>query len=131
MPRKNVELHQEANDAFNERDLDAFLEFFDPDIEFWPLILALEGTRPYRGIPELREFWKNMFSTFRDYSTELADIRDLGDLTLARALLRGHGEGSNAPIEQMSWQVVEWRAQKIIRFRAFRSEPEAVEAAGA
>ncbi len=56
MSQENVELHHRANDAFNRRDLDAFLAFFDPDLEFSPLILELEGGRPYRGHDEIRSF---------------------------------------------------------------------------
>jgi ketosteroid isomerase-like protein len=33
MSQENVELQYQANDAFNRRDIDAFLALFDPDIE--------------------------------------------------------------------------------------------------
>ena len=36
MSQENVELHQRAFDAFNRRDLDAFLALADPNIELTP-----------------------------------------------------------------------------------------------
>jgi hypothetical protein len=43
---------------------------------------------------------------------------------------RGHGTGSDAPWEQTQWHVAEWRDKKVIRWRIFMSESEALEAAG-
>jgi hypothetical protein len=45
MSRENVQLHHRAHDAFNRRDLDAFLALMDEDIEFIPndLILGRSG----------------------------------------------------------------------------------------
>jgi hypothetical protein len=45
MSRENVGLFHDAVDAFNRRDLDAFLALIDPDAEFTPE--ALSGR--YRG----------------------------------------------------------------------------------
>ena len=34
MSQENVEIVREANAAFNRRDLDHWIEFFDPEIEY-------------------------------------------------------------------------------------------------
>lgn len=36
----NVELHRRANDAFNTRDVDAYLAFCDPDIELHSAVMG-------------------------------------------------------------------------------------------
>jgi len=38
-----------AVDAFNRRDLDAYLELIEPDVELTPYERAVEGLGPYRG----------------------------------------------------------------------------------
>lgn len=63
-------------------------------------------------------------------STEIDEVRDLGDVTLARYRLRAHGLGSGASMEHTSWQVTEWQNGKALRWRLFRSEAQALEAAG-
>jgi ketosteroid isomerase-like protein len=44
-------------DAFNRRDIDAVLEYLDPDVE-WPNVL--EG-RTIRGRDAVREYWTRQF----------------------------------------------------------------------
>ena len=99
MSQENVELHQRAFDAFNRRDLDAFLALADRNIELTPLNLELEGGS-YSGYGGLRSFWKDYLTVFPDFSVELDEVRDLGDVTVARVRLRGHGTGSEVPFEQ-------------------------------
>jgi hypothetical protein len=71
---------------------------------------------------------EQQFSVFPDFSGEIEEIRDLGDITVALVRVRGHGMESDVPTEGMSWQVTEWRNGKAIWFRDFRSEAEALEA---
>lgn len=54
--QENVELHQRAYDAFNRRDLDAFLALIDPDVKFSSLLMQVEGGNPYRGHDGVRSW---------------------------------------------------------------------------
>jgi hypothetical protein len=58
-----------------------------------------------------------------------SEIRDLGELTIARVRLGGHGAGSDAFVGETVWHVMEWRDGKCIQWASFRTEAEAVEAA--
>jgi len=49
MSRENVDVLHQAIDTFNRRDLDAFLAFCDPDVEFISYLAQVEGGEPYRG----------------------------------------------------------------------------------
>jgi hypothetical protein len=55
---------------------------------------------------------------------------NLGDLTVAHLRNRAHGTVSNAPVEERLWFVGEWREGKAIWWQSFRTETEALEAAG-
>ena len=123
-----MERYRRAVDAFNRRDLDAWLEIADPEVELAPLNLELEGGA-YRGHDGIRRFWKDYLAIFPDFSVELDEVRDLGTATVALVRLRGHGTGSDVPVEQPIWQVAEWRRNKCVRWRTCRSEAEALEAA--
>ena len=61
---------------------------------------------------------------------EVVDVRDLGDLTLAAIRLRGHGAGSTAPTDNATSIVVRWRRGKVVWWRTFDVQAEALEAAG-
>jgi ketosteroid isomerase-like protein len=130
MSQENVELVYQANDAFNRHDINAFLAFAAPDFEFLPLIARLEGGGPYRSHESVRSWWESLLDIAPDFSAEIENVRDLGDVTVLRVRFRGHGTASGATMEQTAWQVVEWREKKCVRFLVFGSEAEALEAAG-
>jgi ketosteroid isomerase-like protein len=130
MSQENVELAYRAVDAFNRRDLDAVLALADPDIEYFPRILELEGGGPFRGHDGVRRWWERWLAIFSDISTEIEEVQDLGNVTVARTRLRGHGIASGATLEQTAWQVAEWRQRKCVRYRIFANEAEALKAAG-
>src|SRR5919106_227807 len=98
MSQENVELHRRGNDAFNRRDLDAFLALADTDIESSAVLSAVEGGTPYHGHDGARRFWRDIFDAFPDLRVEVEEIRDLGDTTFASARLVGHGAGSEAAV---------------------------------
>ena len=129
MSGENTELHRQAFDAWNRRDLDTWLEIADPEIEFAPLNLELEGGA-YRGHDGIRSFWTDYLEVFPDFTVEVDEVRGAGDMTIAHIRLRGHGTGSDVPVEEPIWQVAKWRRNKCIRWRTFRSETEARKAAG-
>jgi hypothetical protein len=47
MSQENVDLNYRAIDAFNRRDLGAYLALTDPDIEFTPYEVWVQGGSPY------------------------------------------------------------------------------------
>ena len=67
---------------------------------------------------------------FPDFTVEVVEARDLGDLTVLQLRLRGHGAGSDTPFEQTVWTGLEWRHGKIVRWSAHRTEADALEAVG-
>jgi hypothetical protein len=98
------------------------------DAELVSIIVSVEGG--YHGPEGFRRWWDNVFATFPDYTIEVEEVRDLGDVTLAAIRLRGHGSGSGVPIDQSLSQAIEWRRGKAIWVESFRSEAEALEAVG-
>lgn len=130
MSRENVELGYRANDAFNRRDLHAFLALMDPDIEFVPYEVSVQGGDAYRGHDGVRTWWEDTLGAFPDLRVEPHEIRDSGEMTFVRGRLAGRGGASGASFDRALWQAVRWRDGKIIWWRAFETEAEALEAVG-
>jgi ketosteroid isomerase-like protein len=130
MSQENVELAHRAYDAFNRRDLDAFLALCDPGIEFVSYLMQVEGGDPYRGHDGVRSWWARLFGVYPDFISEVEEMRDLGDRTIARIRIQGHGVESDAPMEQTVWQTAEFRNGKVVWWRFVRSEADALEAPG-
>ena len=130
MSQENVALNYQSHDAFNRRDLEGFLALNDPEVEFTPYERAIEGLGPYRGHDGIRAWWKETLEILPDLRVELEDVRGVGDLTLVRGRLRGHGAGSGAAFERTYWGVFRWRNKRTVWWHAFETEAEALEAAG-
>ena len=131
MSEENVELHRRGYDAWNRGDMNAWLALADPDIEFSPFMVEMEGERTYQGRDGARRLWNDWLTTFPDRHIKVDEIKDLGgDATFGAVRLRAHGARSDAPVEQSAWHVMQWRNGKCVRWQAFRDEAEALEAAG-
>jgi ketosteroid isomerase-like protein len=130
MSQENIQLNYQLIEAFNRRDLQSYLELTDPELEFIPYEVYLEGGDPYRGHAGIRQWWENVFAVFPDIRAEVYEIRDFGDRTLVHGFLRGRGAGSGAPMDRTMWLVGKWRDQKQVWWCAFGTEAEALEAVG-
>ena len=128
MSRENVELARRAYDAFNRRDLDAFLVSVDEEVEMQSRLAAIEGG--YHGLEGIRRWWEDFLGAFPDYKIELEEVRDLGDVTLSHFKGWGHSGGSGIPLIDPIWQPMRWRDGKVVWIRVCLTESEALEAVG-
>ena len=128
MSQENVQLAYRALEAFNRRDLDAVLALAHEEVVVESRLVAMEGG--YHGHEGVRRWWENVFDVLPDYEVEVEEVRDLGDVTLARLRARAHGAESAAPLDEVIWQVARWRAGRYTWWRNFLTEAEALEAAG-
>ena len=83
MSQENVELVYQAYDAFNRRDMCAYLALADADVEVGSRLAAMEGG--YHGHEGIRRWWQNMLDASPDRTIEIVEVRDLGDVTLTAA----------------------------------------------
>jgi ketosteroid isomerase-like protein len=128
MSRENVDVVRAAFEAFRRRDFDAFLSCFDPEVEYRSLVLEVEGT--YHGHEGLRSWWDSLLRVFPDWQPQLEDTRDLGQRVVSRVRAEGHGTGSGISLERDIWHVAEIPDGRIKSSAFFRTEHEALEAAG-
>jgi ketosteroid isomerase-like protein len=128
MSQKNVQLAYRAYDAFNRRDWDYFLALAHKEVNVESRLVALEGE--YRGHAGLRRWWTDFLAVFPDYTIEVEELRDLGDLTLAHIRGWGHSAASETPLVDPFWHPMRWRDGKCVWARNFLTEAEALEAAG-
>jgi ketosteroid isomerase-like protein len=132
MSEANVEAFRRAVDAYNRRDIDAFLEIFDPMVETHPLNLAMFGQAAtvYRGHDGIRRFIRDVDEVLPEMQVEPVEIRDLGERIFASGRLHARGRASGAESESpVSW-LVDFKNGRVIRMRDYLTRAEALEAAG-
>ena len=129
MSQENVGRYRQGIDAFNRRDLDAFLALADPGVVGVSRVLAIQsGT--WEGHDGTREWWNDLLGVFPDFKIETVWVREAGNLTVSELRNQAHGEGSAAPLDEQVWQVTEWRDGLVVRWQMYAIQDEALEAAG-
>jgi ketosteroid isomerase-like protein len=126
----SVELRALADAAYgalNSGDLEAFLALTAEDVEFSSLVAEAEGT-VFRGHAGVRAWWETVRGAFQDPRWEVLELRGSGD----RAVVRFRMGGTLAGVEvaQTMWQATRLREGKLRWWAFFRTEHEALEAAG-
>ena len=128
MSQENVALARRAYDCFNRRDWDAFVRLADEGIVVESRLVAMEGA--YHGREGLPQWWTDFLGAFPDYSVEIEEMRDLGDMTLGHIRGFGHAAGSATPLVDPFWQPIRWVDGKCVLWRNCSTEAEALKAAG-
>ena len=81
MSKGNVEAFKRAVDAYNRRDINAFIDEFDPALEWRPLTQLMFGRdlTVYRGHEGIRQFMRDVDEVLAEVRIECSEIQDLGD----------------------------------------------------
>lgn len=100
-----------------------------PDVEFRSLIAEADA-ETYRGHDGVRRWWETVKGAFDDVHWQYEDavIAPTGNHGVLRVRISGSIRG--VPVEQTMWQAVEMRDSRAIWWRFFRSEADALAAAG-
>ncbi len=123
---KNVELMEAVYAAIERGDFDAFLALAHPEIEFRSLIAEAEG-RTFRGHEGVREWWDSVVVALgiRPGAEQVEGFRDRGV-----TCMRITGTIGGVEVPQTMW--ISWRVRDglLVWWETFRTEAEALEAAG-
>jgi ketosteroid isomerase-like protein len=128
MSEENVELVEQLVNAWNRGDYDAGRDLVDPDVEVEVALGAdYDGTYSgHAGFARLLRFWE-AFSSFR---TDIEKSIHAGDAVVALFHYQATGKRSGIDVEMRHWCVYIVRDGKIVRHGQFRTEAQALEAAG-
>ena len=119
-----VELARATFAAFNRRDVEAYLQAFAPDAEWWPLRSSTEG--PYRGRDGIRAWVNDTAQTFDRFQVELEDVRECDDAALVFGRLTVKGRESGAIVETSIAWVFRFVEDKVIWAKSYSDRDEAL-----
>jgi ketosteroid isomerase-like protein len=131
MSQANVELVRRAHEAFNRRDVEAFLQDAGPD-------LALDWSRAvgpeqgvFRGRDEVVRFLHSWWDAFDESVVVVDELIDAGDQVVFVFHGRQRGRGSGAEVDgRGSVLVWSFRDGKVTKMTLFQTRDEALEAVG-
>jgi ketosteroid isomerase-like protein len=130
MSQENVETARGLFDAFNRRDIAALVEPLDADVEWVPIMAALEG-RVYRGHDGVKQWIDDLDEHWELFEVEAQEFRDLGDRVLALGCWRARGRVSGIGLdnEPGTW-LLHFNSRQVVRLQTYTDRAEALEAAG-
>jgi ketosteroid isomerase-like protein len=129
MSRRNLDVVDAAFEAYYQGDVERAADFADPDLVITqPSEMPESETfRGHRGFIDAIDAWTGEWDDFR---VERLRTRDVGDHVLTTVRQRGRGRGSGAEVEGVFTFVFTLRAGKLVRWRMFADEGQALEAVG-
>jgi ketosteroid isomerase-like protein len=125
MSRENVERVKAGFAAHNRGDMDALVEFYDPDVVFETLLL---GT--HHGNEAIRLIYAENRKTLSGYDVVPVELIDAGDKVVAVAQTVGAGTVSEIAVDDRFAFVFSFKGERCVREQAFRNKEEALEAVG-
>jgi ketosteroid isomerase-like protein len=123
--RENLERVKQGFAAHNRGDLDALVDFYDPEAVFETLLL---GT--HHGNEAIRLIYEENQKTLAGYDVVPVELIDAGDKVVAVVKMVGAGAASGIALDEGFAFVFTLRDGRCVREQAFRNREEAVEAAG-
>ena len=121
MSRENLESLRRALSS----DPAALLALLDDEVE-WDYVGAFTEAVTYRGPREVGEFLRQWAGGFEDFGFEADETIDAGDSVVVYLHQWGRGKETGAQVESRTWQVFDFRGEKIIHCRGYATKAEAL-----
>jgi ketosteroid isomerase-like protein len=122
---QNVELFRRLVDAYSARDVEAFIAYCDPEIEFhaaW----SVPGGTVYHGHDGLRKWHRDLEDAWEEIRAEPDAFYDLGEQTLVFSTLHARGRQSGAEVTMFNAVIAKWRDGLCVDLRAYVDRKDAV-----
>jgi ketosteroid isomerase-like protein len=124
-----IELIQAGFEAFGRLDVDAWLEFADPEVEFFPFGTATLANehRPYRGHQGIRTYFADMAKVWEELDVTPHAFSEIRNQVLVRGRIYGRAYGG-VLVDAPGYWVIKFREGRVISAAAFSAEDKAVQA---
>jgi uncharacterized protein len=135
MAQENVERLREAYELLNTRfaalktgDLDALLDFFDPEVVIEMVDVPDPAT--YKGHSGVRRWFNDFFGVWATIHVEAEGFIKSGQWTVVQLRTSLRGEASGVAVELPTTAVHQFRDGRIVRDRVYLDRAEALKAVG-
>jgi len=129
MSNHNVEIAEQAIDAFNRTDIEAFATLTTPDFEWSPSMVAIDR-EIFRGREGIEKYFGHLNHAWEKFHILRDGFRDSADLVIMLGRLEGRGKVSGVPVDASLGMVFDFRGELISRIRGYLDHGEALRAGG-
>jgi ketosteroid isomerase-like protein len=129
MSRANLEIVRRNNDAYNARDLTAYLETVAESVRFESRFSAMDRVI-YRGHDDLRRYFVELDEVWSRYEMRLERMVPAGDQVAMLCHLFAIGRESDLQLEEHPGVVFTLEEGKIVEIAAYPTHAEALGSLG-
>jgi ketosteroid isomerase-like protein len=131
MSAATVELARRSLEAWNERDVEWFVDNTTPEFEFVPAIVTtVEGQgSAVRGPAGIRQFLGDLDEPWESFVVDEVEYREVDEQVVCVGRLRAKGRGSGVELDQTVSMVLWFGGDKLACARSFLDPDEALAAA--
>jgi ketosteroid isomerase-like protein len=127
MSQENVEL---VRSLYRAADPSRFFDLLDEEVELDFSAYPVPGSAVLRGKDAAIDWSRRWWGTWDEYVLDATEIVDAGeDRVVVFQRERGRGKGSRVQLERRWAVIFTVRMGKVVRFEAFKSREEDLEAA--
>jgi ketosteroid isomerase-like protein len=127
MSQANLAVVRRNNDAYNARDVDAYLDTVAESVTFRSRFSAMDSVT-YQGHEDLRRYFAELDQVWSRYEMQLERMVPAGERVAALFHLEAVGRESDLPLEERPGVVFTLDGGKIVQIDAFPTQAEALEA---
>jgi uncharacterized protein len=128
--KSDLDVLRRGYEAFNRRDLEGLLEFFDRDSTWIPSPSAWGAGRVYQGHEGVAQLLADMELEWQEFEAVPEEFRQVGDFVLALGYVRAVPNGGDHEIRSATAWIWEMRDGKCLRLQAYTDPARALEALG-
>jgi ketosteroid isomerase-like protein len=127
MSEDSIALVQRMAVTFNQRDVPSFLEVIDPDVEWIPIMAALEG-RVYHGHEGVCQWLEDLATDWEYFETYQEEHEVIGDRVLIFGRWRARARNSGIELKEPGSWLVDLHDGRVRRLQTFTDRRDAIEA---
>lgn len=133
MSDATVELARRSLEAWNERDVEWFVDNTTPEFEFVPAVITtVEGQgSAVRGAEQIRQFFADLDEPWESFVVDEGEYREVDGQVVHVGRLRAKGRGSGVELDQPIAMVLWFGDGKLAQARSFLDVDQALAAAAA
>jgi Ketosteroid isomerase-related protein len=131
MSDATLELARRSLEAWNERDVEWFVDNTTPEFEFVPAVIAMvEGQgSAVRSAEQIRRFFADLDEPWESFVVDEVEFREVDEQVICVGRLRAKGRGSGVELDQPIAMVLWFGDGKIAQARSFLDVDAATDAA--
>ena len=114
----------------SRRDFEALAALSDPEVEWHSFFAALGEDGVYRGHAGMRQYMRDLAEAFETARAEPDDALQIGQTVLLVGHLHYRGRDSGVESETPAGWIFQFRANRVLLFRAFRDPEQVIAATG-